>query len=224
MKIIKINESQIKILLTKTDLDEKNINISGLSGDEDHNDETKRVLIQMIQQAMSDNNFAFDQNPMIMEITVVEPECISVLVTKLDTNGLAKKIDALSIAGMLAGMKAVMQVKCKNIAPALSEANADDHNFFAFDSIDEAALVCSHLCKALPPEQTPDGSLHKSGGRFYLTVSQIKDGLQRQVNSIVFEYGSRKKPGDAGKAYLREHGEVIIARDAVKKLADYWSK
>ena len=83
MKIEKVNDDQIKCILTKEDLAERKLSFSELTfGSEQAND----LLRDMMQQASAEYGFEADDKPLMVEIVPMQSGMIIFVITKMSGN------------------------------------------------------------------------------------------------------------------------------------------
>ena len=87
MKIEKVNDDQIKCILTKEDLAERKLSFSELTfGSEQAND----LLRDMMQQASAEYGFEADDKPLMVEIVPMQSGMIIFVITKMSGNDSAE--------------------------------------------------------------------------------------------------------------------------------------
>ena len=157
----------------------------------------------------------------MMEVTSTEEDSVIINVTKIDINDIGRKLNAMTFAGIMEGMKAAMlRLGSKNLLEPVHE-NADEKNIsiFSFDTLDDVAgaSVC------LMPIFNGTSRLYKNENRYFLLLQQ-QDGetLCKDIEAILHEYGQKHISNTISMHYLNEHGEVIIQEDAVHKLDTYF--
>ena len=81
MKIEKISDTQIRCTLNGEDLQSRELKISELA----YGTEKAKTLFQdMIEQASQDFGFQADNLPLMVEAIPVSPDCIILVITKVD--------------------------------------------------------------------------------------------------------------------------------------------
>lgn len=81
MKIEKISDTQIRCTLNKTDLIDRQLRISELAYG---TDKAKALFRDMMQQANCEFGFEADDIPLMIEAIPVSPECLILVITKID--------------------------------------------------------------------------------------------------------------------------------------------
>ena len=243
MKIEKINENQIRCILTKDDLLTRKINLSELAyGSE----KARNLFYDMMQQA--NVQFGFESNGSALMIEAIPTKSSLILnITKvndpeeLDTRfssfsampsssasethipgadgilNLLKKLKELSESSADSSKNAGAAGK-QNAAGILSENPAGLVEAFRFTSLDDAIQAS----KAAGSGITCVNSLYKYDQTTYLLVlhsdSQKPETFNRIFN-ILSEYSISDHFSDAAENHLREHGYLMIAGNAIQKLA-----
>lgn len=81
MKIEKINENQIKCLLTKADLDSRHLSVNELAYG---SDQANTLFREMTEQANRKYGFTIDDSPVMVEAIPLPNDSIILLITKID--------------------------------------------------------------------------------------------------------------------------------------------
>lgn len=239
MKIEKINENQIRCTLTRADLEDRHLKISELAyGTE----KAKSLFHDMMQQAAFEFGFEADDIPLMIEAIPSSSDSIVLIITKVedpeeldtrfskfapspfDDTDTSKKAVPDKLEGaeeflqLLNKVKeAVAEMPGKNGKPEASIRPAV--RLFSFGSLDrviEAAYLLSPMYQGV-------NTLYKdpSDGFFILAVTQSghsKSDFSKICNMLT-EYGILEKSTPASLAYLEEHCEMLISREAVQRLA-----
>ncbi len=80
MKIEKINDNQIKCILSRTDLLNFQLQISELAYGTDH---AKALFQELLEEAFDKYGFEADDMPLMIEAVPMPPDCVVLLVTKI---------------------------------------------------------------------------------------------------------------------------------------------
>lgn len=243
MKIERINENQIRCTLTSFDLNARNINIIELAyGTE----KARNLFREMIQRASSEVGFEAEDIPLMVEAIPLSSESIMLVITKiedpeeLDTrfarfspsapeeanpalSGLPDEF--LEGAGDIGRLMAGHMSDAPDHGPTSEETESGSDKpvgkpirIFLFDSLDrtaEAAKVAADICTAA-------NALYKKPHtrQYYLVLNRgaADDRDFSRVCNILAEYGSKFSGDHASEAYFKEHYEVVIGENALKKL------
>lgn len=242
LKIERISENQIRCTLTRSDLAERQIELSELAyGSE----KARRLFHEMIQTAAAEVGFDVENMPLMVEAIPLNMDSIMLIVTRVDDpDELDTRFSRFSpsaeedwddsdevselASGLLegAGMLRESTGKSASAPPsdipgdAASPALPDAPSFrlFAFDSLDDVSAAASAVQGMIYAHST----LYKnpSDGQYYLCVRRVdqEDAFRRLCNTLS-EYGTLKRSRPAALAYCEEHCETIIASRALDKLA-----
>lgn len=245
MRIEKLNDNQIRCTLTKDDLANRQIKLSELAyGTE----KTKELFRDMMQQAAVEFGFEADNIPLMIEAIPLPNECIVLIITKvedpeeLDTRfskfapgGEVSADETSELSGLLPeGADNVLDMFKKLIDRHLKE-NSETEN----PSADSAALATELDLTRLyffPDLDTVISAAHVLKGyyRGYNSLYRLsRDGKYclvirksghspeefNKVSNILSEYGTSEKYSTASEAYLDEHEEAMVRKEALQKLA-----
>ena len=239
MKIEKINENQIRCTLTRADLEDRHLKISELAyGTE----KAKSLFHDMMQQEGFEVGFEADDIPLMIEAIPSSSDSIVLIITKVedpeeldtrfskfapspfDDTDTSKK----AVPDKLEGAEEFLQLlnKVKEAVAEMPGKNGKPEavirpavRLFSFGSLDRV-IEAAHL---LSPMYQGINTLYKdpSDGFFILAVTQSghsKSDFSKICNMLT-EYGILEKSTPASLAYLEEHCETIISREAVQHLA-----
>lgn len=241
MKIEKVNENQIRCTLTSADLSSRKIKLSELSyGSE----KARNLFYDMITQAH--NEFGFEANgiPLMIE-AIPSKDSLILNITKVsDPEELDTRFSSFSSPqsssgelhfsgadGILNLMKKIKEVTEKAISN--KETSDDTKNLssdntpeavnlieaFRFSSLDDV-INASRAVKALIASKN---SLYKYETDAYLIIlhcSKESPEISNRICNILSEYGFSDHCCDASESYLREHGYLMIADNALQRLAE----
>jgi len=203
MKIEKISENQVKFILSRTDLEERNIEISELAyGSE----KTYQLFQDMMRQAHAEFNFESENIPLMVEAMPIGNSHVVVVVTKI------------------ADSSETAETAFPPLEPAPPANGSDEKTvpqgsglvIFSFASVDEVALVA----KRLKGFYSGGSSLYKYEGRYFLVLqSEASCCSLTEAEVILYEYGEKHVSTDVSKSFLVERGETLITVQALEKLA-----
>ena len=81
MKIIKINENQIKCVLYKDDLEERQVKVNELAVG---SDKAKELIRHIMVKAQTELGFELNDKPIMIEAIPVKPDSLMLLITRVD--------------------------------------------------------------------------------------------------------------------------------------------
>ena len=196
MRIEKISETQVKFILSKSDLDERDIKMSELAyGSE----KTHRLFQEMMRQAHTECNFESDNTPLMVEAMPVGTSHVVIVVTKI-----------ANAPGCIHAVPVPVP------APSSQKENLA---IFSFSHLDEAI----DASKRLDSYFMGQSRLYKCNGRYFLVIEEEPDTFyaMAEYRLALHEYGERHFATEISEYYLMEHGEPIISCQAIEKLAMY---
>ena len=233
MKIEKINDNQIRCVLTREDLAKRNLRISELAyGTE----KTKNLFREMVKQADCEYGFAVENSPLVVEAIPMNSESIVLIITKVDDpEELDTRFSRFSpynnpeeeeeydeddedITG-LSGDPA--PVREPSFGEMLKEALTEDvpkHSFvFVFPTLSRT-MDFARQANGYKGNST----LVKSTSGDYLMILSIGEASKSEFENVCLlgsEYGKGHSIPAASLEFLREHGDIMIDADAIEKLA-----
>lgn len=238
MKIEKINDNQIKCTLTAEDLASRHLKLSELAyGTEKIQD----LFREMIQQAGYECGFDAADIPLMIEAIPMSSGCVVLIITKvedpeeLDTrfSRFSPTMQALSEEEHESqDMDSDAELFRKPAKEIEIAAAPEDLPFPAKGQAEPTDLIYVLQFKALQNVLSfvqkaqsflGESSLYKdsSEGNYLLVLRQAGIPLAnfRKICSLASEFGHSYRLSSASDSYLSERCEVLIASDAVHKLA-----
>ena len=244
MKLEKLNDNQIRCTLTKDDLADRQIKISELAyGSE----KAKSLFRDMMLQANAEFGFEANDIPLMIEAIPMPNDCIVLIITKvsdpeeLDTrfskfspsttdtldvsSDTKKNIVAEGADEVLDIFKRMMEQHLKG----LEETKKEDTTVTVADDIDLTRLYCFgnlesivDAAHVLKDYYHGDNRLYKNTSRklYYLILSKSSHTPEEfnKICNILTEYGSNEPYTKSTEAYMAEHFDLVIKKDALQKL------
>ena len=244
MKLEKLNDNQIRCTLTKDDLTDRQIKISELAyGSE----KAKSLFRDMMLQANAEFGFEANDIPLMIEAIPMPNDCIVLIITKvsdpeeLDTrfskfspsttdtldvsSDTKKNIVAEGADEVLDIFKRMMEQHLKG----LEETKKEDTTVTVADDIDLTRLYCFgnlesivDAAHVLKDYYRGDNRLYKNTSRklYHLILSKSSHTPEEfnKICNILTEYGSNEPYTKSTEAYMAEHFDLVIKKDALQKL------
>ena len=243
MKLEKLNDNQIRCTLTKDDLADRQIKLSELAyGSE----KAKSLFRDMMLQASAEFGFEANDIPLMIEAIPMPNECVVLIITKVsDPEELDTRFSKFSSSGSdsmesLNESKKALQEGADEIldlfkqmveqhlkgapeeqqkAPRVSVADEIEltrlYCFGDLDSIIDAAHVLKDYYHG-------ENRLYKNKARnlFYLVLNKSSHTPEEfnKICNILTEYGSSETYTKSTEAYMAEHYDLVIKKDALQKL------
>jgi adapter protein MecA 1/2 len=211
MKIEKISNTQIKVILSRKDLEERNLKLAELAY---KSDKTMELFREMMEAAVKEFGFSVENIPLMIEAIPTNEDEIMLIVSKVNS-GDPTELN-LSMVPMVFRDRNFIR---KYIEDMPEELSFNDGSFaiYSFEALDDVIRLCARI------EDIYEGqsSLYKENGLYYLTLScdLAGDMSEDSFDALVGEFGTKHISNAASKAYLDEHAELITANKAVEVLA-----
>lgn len=213
MEIVRISNTQVKFILTKTDLVEHNVKIAELAYG---SQKAQELFRHMMAQALAECSFETENSPLMIEAIPTTIDSITVIVTKV-TN--PEQIEERF--NMIPRVSDLSKMKFKSRKPVIPgrAPQISDIMIYSFDVLDRAIDAAARINGIF----SGDSVLFKFEGSYFIYANNDFESENRTkleaIETIIGEYGQKHASTTISKAYLEEHGEIIVANDAIKKLA-----
>ena len=243
MKLEKLNDNQIRCTLTKDGLADRQIKLSELAyGSE----KAKSLFRDMMLQASAEFGFEANEVPLMIEAIPMPDECVVLIITKvtdpeeldtrfskfsssntatLDALPEQKKTDAPEGADEVLDIFKRMVEKHLKASPEETKEEqtaASDHidltRLYCFGNLD-SIIDAAHILKDYYHGKN---RLYKNKAKklYYLVISKSLHTPEEfnKICNILTEYGSNEPYTKATEAYMAEHYDLVIKKDALQKL------
>lgn len=211
LKIEKINESQIKLILTQADLSERDIKLEDLTMP---SEKTQALFHDIMEKALEEYDFISENTPLMVEAVPVGLDGIMIIVTKIDT----KNSEVLG-AKMFSQQKDLRRFRRK---PLMFQEGEMDKNsdilIYSFSKLDDVIDFSLRIADTYHDAS----SLYKLHDRYFIVLQMKQDGDENkaeELEMILGEYGQKHISTQLSKYYLLEHGETIIENKAITILS-----
>ena len=224
MKVERINEIQIKFILTKSDLEKRSLDIQDLAYG---STKTQELFQDIIETASREFSFNLEDTPLMIEAVPMSKSSITIMLTKVNKD--AKQLPPLA-EGLLKKMENVPKQKSADDEETMiklprQNKNKDEkkvcqtpkcfvYSFDNLDSISESARLIKNA--------KVDSAIYKFKNDYMVVVDFQKEQPENMklVNRIFAEHGKRMPgKGELVKAYLLENGEKIVSKNAIQVMA-----
>lgn len=249
MKIEKLNDNQIRCTLTREDLASRELKLSELAYGSEKAKSLFREMMQQAACEFgfeaNDIPLMIEAIPMsadtiILIITKVEdPEELDTRFAKFapDNQTIAETLDNAFSSLKLEGADDILNLfqKIRNAHKAASSESKTSSDpaaekdtpteepvnitkMYGFDSLDEVI----HTAAVLDNCYQGSNSLYKTNDGEYRLILSKSDHTPEEFNkvcNILSEYGCHLKYSVGSEAFLNEHGSLIVAGEALQRLA-----
>ena len=189
MKITKISQNKIKILIPYDELYENNINYDEML---DFNDKTKSFFMNILEQAQSETKIDFENSQIVIEVYPYLDEGFAAIMT---------------VNPMRLNRQKYRYLKYK----VKSKQDTVQKLCYQFDSF-ETVLDC---VRRINPDTIQESVLYQVNSVYILQVAV--SGLQSEPDMLK-EYGRKLPSFQYLNGYAGEYGKVLIEHDAVQTL------
>ncbi|WP_157950175.1 adaptor protein MecA [Vallitalea okinawensis] len=216
MKIEKMSDTQVRVILNKSDLLEREIKISELAYG---SDKAQKLFKDMMKKAFDEFGFEANNVPLMIEAVPMSTESIMIIVTKVD--------DPDEIDDKLANLtpnKNIRKFKKKSEIEEdfgevidLSERknlNVKQTFIYTFNKLD-------HIIDAsynIEPEHIESTLYKNENTKKLFLVLHCSNKISSETEKVLLEYGNKVDSSDIAEGYLKEHTTTIIDQKAISKL------
>lgn len=196
MKIKKISDDKVQIIITNEDLEDRDFKkweLMPLSP------KAQELFQDLLDMAYQECGFEIeDDSQLLVEAYPLSVDSFVVVMTKVksqlvDNAGLYSAIhDSEEEEGHVKAERGIRQV-------------------WAFPNLE----LCSQVCARLIPDYVEKSSLYKYKDEYYLSLETLPE-TQLDVEALLGEYGEWVA---FDEAFLKEHGSLLVPREAVVNLA-----
>jgi len=209
VKIVKISDTQIKIILNQADLKHRDIKISELAYG---SKKAQELFRDMMETAFEEHGFDASNVPLMIEAVPLSIDSIMIIVTKVDNpEEIDERISALrpKINSRTFKKKSTIAEEEK-VSPTLMV-----YSFGRLDDVIDASI-------RLYPLYCGANSLYKDidNKRYFLVLHKnyFVNSSASQIESILSEYGNKHVSSPLSEGFLAEHGELMIQNKAIEML------
>ena len=201
MKFEKINENKLKIVFSRQDLLDKNIDIHALNKE---SFEIQDVFWDALHQAEEDYDFDFTESQLLVEGSASINGSFVLTITKLDEQVEDKNIP---------------KVKIKRKVPEIKNAEL----LYSFNSFEDFSSFSNRLGN-LPANYK--NILYEYNDLYYVVFTNLfkNQSLFKKTISILSDFGDYVPYNDLFKSILAEKGKIIIPKNAIKTINETYNK
>lgn len=208
MKIEKVNDNRIRVTLSNSDLEERNLDFSSLS----YNSPQAQVLFwDMLHQAEIEFGFSATDAQLFIEATPGSGDNFIVTLTKIEEDG-----DFESIQKYIRNRfrKSELRIRKKNKKVS---TGVIVYSFGDFEDLCSVAWKISDLYNG-------DSTLYKCDNMYYLVMTEnsIASTNPAFFELTMGEYGSKVANTAFVDGYLSEYGTKMIEYNALEIIKDFF--
>lgn len=208
MKIERIDENKIKVILTLDDLQERNIDLSVLSY---NSPQAQKLFMDMMQIAESEYGFLVGDSQIFIEAVPVPPEGFEIIVTKVDDD---KEFESIHKYIKNKLRKTDLSYKKRNKKLSVNVV------VYRFSSFEDLCQGVKHLDSFYNEES----SVYKYDSNYYLVFPNLhkEDYVFRMSEIVLNEFGEKVSDSAFFEGFLDEHGEKLIEYNAIEIIKKYF--
>ena len=213
MKVERISDTQVKVILYSNDLSDRDINIAELAYG---TDKTASLFREMMEHAVSECGFKFPNSPLMIEATPLSLDSLMLIISVVDENNV-NRTGGMNFLRELTKFKEQTKKSFDGAKGKIKKPAQESALVYAIPSIDDAVLAAARL--SVPP--VFDSALIKKDGSYYLVIETAHEEYKpyiKKCEAVLSEYGRKYNANALYISHLKEHGEIIIAENAVLKL------
>ncbi len=210
MRIEKLNDNKIRIFLDVEDLKEKNIDLHTFMS---NSLESQDLFLDMLSMAETEVGFKTHNYKLIIEALASSDGNFILTITRVKPEG--QLIPNSNIPKP--------KVKRQSITPNKAIS------IYKFNTFDEFCEFCNYvntssLSKYIPKLKNSSLILYKDN--YYLVFNNLKLSIVDLKNFTysLLEFASRTKNEELFERKIKEHGKVIIAKNAILTCLKYFEK
>ena len=208
MKIEKINDNKIKVTISLSDLQERNIDFEALNY---NSPATQELFWDMMEQAEIQFGFNTSESQLAIEASPDECDGFVIFITKLDEEG-----DFESIQKYIKNRfrRSDLRVKKKSHKVCSSIV------IYSFEHFEHLVSLCSTLKSIYSGEST----LYKLKNAYYLMLTKNTFTVDnvRYFESLLNEYGKKVSSIAYYEGYLEEYAQKVVEFNAVEVISTYF--
>lgn len=207
MRVEKISENKIKVLIDSAEAKELNIDSSMLAR---NTPEVQRMFRMAIRIAEESADFYIDGAKLFVETIPSYTDGIGMLITKVCSEGeLEEAVNNCSYRGV---------IRRNEIPSAVTVRKKQLKLIYRFSDFDAVCAAARELCAVY----AGDSSLYKLEEMFYLYLTPSDAVSLMEADMILPEFAHKMEHGQFVHGRLNEYGELMIKHDAILVLNEYF--
>ncbi|HHX63037.1 MAG TPA: adaptor protein MecA [Epulopiscium sp.] len=223
MRIEKVNDTQIRVTLSHSDLNPRDIKISELAYG---SKKAQKLFRDMMTQAYEEFGFETENIPLMIEAVPLSRESIMIVVTKIeDPTQIDDKLGELGERPTHRTFKSqddeIDTHTDKPSAPTKNTKQPENlvliYSFSSLEQLTDAGHRINTIYCGM-------NSMYKQDEHTYFLVLHpnfMHKTTQIQLESVLDEFGSKHVSSSLGERYLMEHSTLLIKDKAVEVLTTY---
>lgn len=208
MKIERIGDNIIRVTITYSDLEERNVDLNALNY---NSPAAQEFFWDLMEQAEEQLGFNLTDSQLIIEPVPDSDEGFVINITKVDEEGEFESIHKY-IKNRMKKSDLRVKRKARRVSSPLL--------IYTFRSLND---ICE-LADRLDLHYSGESTLYRCRDAYYLTL--LKSGLltpsMKMFDMMLAEYGTKISNINFIEGYLNEYGEIIIEGNALEVLREFY--
>ena len=203
MKFRKINEDKIQIIMTTQDLEERDFRRWEMVP---MSPKLQEFFHDLLERAYKECGFEIsDESQLVVEAYPLNAETFAIILTRIPAGSMGEAHGAIQLGSLLDRMD--------EDAPeeGFEDPDRERKQVWVFEDLEQCVNAACHL----EPSYLEASALYKYDNQYYLTLEATKEGML-DVSAVLGEYGQWSY---VPAPFFVEHGQVLIAENAVSNLA-----
>lgn len=222
MKIEKISDTQIRVTLNHSDLQNRDIKIGELAYG---STKAQALFRDMMNQAYEDFGFEAENVPLMIEAVPLSTDSIMIVVTKVDDpNQIEERLEAIGERPTHRTFKESLENKLNDLQELTQEAPKSSHStsctlMYTFKNLEDVTHASCYIKNLYFGETT----LYKYDNQYFMILKPNKNKKNNTaiLKSMLSEFGEEGTSSELNEIFLKEHAKVLLASNALDILVHY---
>ena len=222
MKIEKISDTQIRVTLNHSDLQNRDIKIGELAYG---STKAQALFRDMMNKAYEDFGFEAENVPLMIEAVPLSTDSIMIVVTKVDDpNQIEERLEAIGERPTHRTFKESLENKLSDLQALSKEvpksSSSTTHTLiYTFKNLEDVTHASCYIQHLYFGETT----LYKYDNQYFMILKPNKHKKTNTeiLKSMLSEFGEEGTSSDLNEIFLKEHAKVLIASNALDILVHY---
>ena len=207
MKIERIDDNKIKVLVGEDDIKRWNVDLKNFT---DNTPEAQDMFWFALKQAEQDVNFSVGKAQLMVETMPAEEDGFVLIISRMESEA--------DLAAAL--VRAGKQLKQSEFRMRRKRQTAPLFKIFVFDDFEDVCAGVAQIRELF----IGASRLTKYNGRFYLELTPIDSFGFFEIENILSEFAEKSKNPALIQGVLNEHGLVMIESDVISVVSENFIK
>ena len=212
LKIEKLTENKLRIIMRKDDFKEKNINLQAMLN---KSEDLQKFFWEIITQAQKEFDFSIDGYKLLIEGFSSDNEIYIFTITKYIDTTMQKQMKENK------SNRKKLTIKKKN------EGIVPSNQIYSFNDFEDFCCVCNLIQDIKPHLKgvSKESVLYLYNDTYFLTFTEVNVNHPyfKAFSSYIAEFATRRYFSKNYETKMKEHGTVIIKKNALNVGIKYFS-